>query len=224
MSKNRNILLLGGGALALLLLADLSAAGKLGPINTTSSSSTSSGASLSVKQYVQKYLPYAIEASKITGVPALVILIFAAVESAFGKHAPGNNFFGVKAGKSWTGAIQLLKTFECGKTGDPKRDGISDKIISIHAPGTAGAHPACSKKGLYTYRVYGKFRAFPTPLEGFIGFGKFLRDNTRYKKAFEYKNDPLQFGIEVLKAGYATAPSYQEAYRKMYAGMKPLVG
>jgi tape measure domain-containing protein len=36
----------------------------------------------------------------------------AALESGNGKHAPGNNFFGIKAGKSWTGDTQRLWTTE----------------------------------------------------------------------------------------------------------------
>lgn len=36
----------------------------------------------------------------------------AALESGWGKSAPGNNMFGIKAGKSWKGEVQNLKTWE----------------------------------------------------------------------------------------------------------------
>lgn len=36
----------------------------------------------------------------------------AALESGWGKSAPGNNMFGIKAGKSWKGEVQHLKTWE----------------------------------------------------------------------------------------------------------------
>lgn len=46
----------------------------------------------------------------------------AAIESNFGTKIPGNNFFGVKAGKSWTGPTQMLWTHETDK------DGVSHKV------------------------------------------------------------------------------------------------
>lgn len=52
------------------------------------------------------------EASKRTGVPASVIAAQAGLESRFGKSAPGNNYFGIKAGKSWSGGVQRLMTTE----------------------------------------------------------------------------------------------------------------
>lgn len=215
-ASKSNILLLGSGALALLLLADLQAAGKLTSNNTpTQSQTTSTGTFKGNADFVKKLYPYALAAQKATGIPAAVILSFAAIESAWGKKAPKNNFFGIKAGSQWKGETQLLKTFECGKTGNAKTDRIKDQIISVHAPNSQGAHAACSKKGYYTYRVYGKFRAYPTVSDGFIGFGQFIRANSRYKNALNYLNNPAQCGLEILKASYATAPSYKELYIKI---------
>lgn len=62
--------------------------------------------------FIEKYLPYAKKNEADTGVPALVTLSQAALESGWGSHAPGNNFFGIKAGKSWTGEVQNLMTTE----------------------------------------------------------------------------------------------------------------
>lgn len=44
--------------------------------------------------------------------PALAVTAQTALESGWGAHAPGNNFFGIKAGSSWTGDKQLLWTTE----------------------------------------------------------------------------------------------------------------
>lgn len=55
---------------------------------------------------------YAEEASRQTGVPASVIAAQAALESRYGKSAPGNNYFGIKAGGSWKGPTQRLMTTE----------------------------------------------------------------------------------------------------------------
>ncbi|HAV56605.1 MAG TPA: peptidoglycan hydrolase [Acinetobacter junii] len=63
-------------------------------------------------EFIKYYLPYAEENEKETGVPALATLAQAALESGWGQHAPGNNFFGIKAGKSWKGEIQVLTTHE----------------------------------------------------------------------------------------------------------------
>ncbi|MFO1462423.1 MAG: glucosaminidase domain-containing protein [bacterium] len=41
-------------------------------------------------------MPYALAAQRLTGVPASVSLAQAALESGWGKHAPGQNFFGIK--------------------------------------------------------------------------------------------------------------------------------
>lgn len=44
--------------------------------------------------------------------PALAVCAQTALESGWGAHAPGNNYFGIKATASWTGAKQLLWTTE----------------------------------------------------------------------------------------------------------------
>ena len=61
------------------------------------------------------FLSKAYSAARRAGLPdpaARVAAAQAALESNYGKSAPGNNFFGIKAGKSWKGATQKLKTWE----------------------------------------------------------------------------------------------------------------
>lgn len=48
----------------------------------------------------------------LTDAAARVMASQAAIESNYGKKAPGNNYFGIKAGKSWDGPTQLLTTHE----------------------------------------------------------------------------------------------------------------
>ena len=50
-----------------------------------------------IAHFVATYKPYAIETERKTGISYLFILAQAALESAWGTHAPGNMFFGVKA-------------------------------------------------------------------------------------------------------------------------------
>lgn len=61
------------------------------------------------------FLSTAYTAARLAGLPdtqARLAASQAALESGFGRRAPGNNFFGIKAGKNWTGKRQNLKTWE----------------------------------------------------------------------------------------------------------------
>lgn len=51
--------------------------------------------------FIQSIMPHALEASQRTGVDPRIIIAQSAQETGWGKHAPGNNFFGIKShGKS----------------------------------------------------------------------------------------------------------------------------
>jgi flagellum-specific peptidoglycan hydrolase FlgJ len=155
------------------------------------------------------YAQAAKDSMRQTKVPASITLAQAALESQWGKSAPGNNFFGIKANTSWKGKTQKLKTWECGKTGNPTTDGIHDELIATYAP-TDPAHPTSMCVGKYAYRVYGLFRAYDTPAEGFTDHGQFLRDNSRYKPCF-LSTTAAGFARELQKAGYASDPTYAKA-------------
>lgn len=75
------------------------------------------------KEFVKQYFFEAFQSQIRTGVPVLVTLAQAALESGWGKYAKGNNFFGIKAGKSWQGETQVLKT----------KEEIEGKVIQIEA-------------------------------------------------------------------------------------------
>lgn len=61
--------------------------------------------------FIRRMTPFALEASKATGVDPRIIIGQAAVESNYGKSAPGNNYFGIK------GPGQSLATTEYGPNG-----------------------------------------------------------------------------------------------------------
>jgi flagellar protein FlgJ len=67
---------------------------------------------MSPTDFFHKYYDLAKQASANTGVSALLIMAQAALESGWGEHAPENNFFGIKADKSWTGAKRAVATHE----------------------------------------------------------------------------------------------------------------
>lgn len=62
-------------------------------------------------EFVQQVYEAAIRAG-LTDPAARVMASQAALESNYGQSAPGNNIFGIKAGKSWTGDTQVLTTHE----------------------------------------------------------------------------------------------------------------
>ena len=57
--------------------------------------------------FIDKYKQYAIDVMEKTGVPASVTLAQAALESGWGQHSPGYNFFGIK-GEGPAGSQNLM--------------------------------------------------------------------------------------------------------------------
>ncbi|MEM6263703.1 MAG: glucosaminidase domain-containing protein [Bacteroidota bacterium] len=69
---------------------------------------TSFAQSASVEQYISTYKSIAISEMKRTGVPASITLAQGILESGFGTSklaVKGNNHFGIKADKTWSGPV-----------------------------------------------------------------------------------------------------------------------
>lgn len=148
------------------------------------------------KEFVQEYLPYAKQTEEKTGIDARFTLAQAALESGWGKHAPGNMFFGVKAVKSTPNAKrQLLTTTEYFT--DDKQEYRFPEVIRIIKEG---------KRFKYTVKDW--FRKYESPEESFTDHAQFFFDNKRYRTALDFRSDPYKFAEEIAKAGYATAPDY----------------
>jgi flagellum-specific peptidoglycan hydrolase FlgJ len=158
--------------------------------------------------FVKMFYHSAVKAERETGVPGLVILAQAALESGWGEKAPGNMFFGIKAGTKWTGKKQLISTREVHSTRDVKYP----EIISI----TKRAD------GKYDYRVKDWFRAYDNAADSFADHGRFLRDNPRYAKAFQ-TSDPESFVEAVAAAGYATDPNYAKTLKNIIASLRKVM-
>jgi len=62
--------------------------------------------------FLEAIRPHAEAAAARLGVAPELVAAHAALESGWGRHAPGNNMFGIKAGGSWQGAVQALATLE----------------------------------------------------------------------------------------------------------------
>lgn len=204
---NSNIILLGGAAALGIFILSTPTKAALPFVPSTTPSKTPT-------DFINKYYSLAVASEYATGVPALVTLAQAGLESAWGRSAFGNNFFGIKASKSYPGLTQKLKTWECSKT--------SDELIQVFEPNTPGSNASCNSANKKSYRVYSKFRAYPSAKEGFIDHGRFLKENKRYSKAFQYK-EPSQFAVEVARSGYATAPNYAEVLVQTIINIKKVL-
>jgi len=79
----------------------------------------STDATASSKEFVNRVWPHAVEVSRSTGIPPQFLVAHSALESGWGKSeirqadgSPSHNLFGIKAGKSWTGATVEATTTE----------------------------------------------------------------------------------------------------------------
>jgi flagellum-specific peptidoglycan hydrolase FlgJ len=172
-----------------------SAATSTPPLTAPAATSKAQGATSTAAKFVAAYGAAARASEAANGVPALVTLGQAALESGWGRHAPRFNFFGIKArGSDPEATRQLLRTREVFSDRNRK----FPEIISI----TPRAD------GKFDYIVKDWFRAFPDAASGFKGHGEFLVRNKRYARAFTLAADPYAFAAEVARAGYATDPNY----------------
>lgn len=150
---------------------------------------------LSRKDWIDKNAPFAIEATRGTGIFPETLLAMAIVESqgkVNGRWFPGaglvarkaNNFFGIKKGVNWKGPTINLPT-----------PGDADKIS--------------------TFRVYSDFE------ESARDYVNFLKINQRYTKAgvFNAPNYQEQI-ISIARAGYAEAPNYAQVITSVANNVK----
>ncbi|WP_116790144.1 glycoside hydrolase family 73 protein [Flavobacterium psychrotrophum] len=148
-------------------------------------------------EFVNQYLPYARQTEAKTGISAIAILAQAALESGWGKAAPGNMFFGVKDTDGINGNEQLLTTTEYSRRADLK----FPHIISVTPIVRNGVK-------MFRYKVKDYFRKYDSPEECFTDHARFFLKNKRYTEALTVKHNPYLFIDAISKAGYATAPNY----------------
>jgi hypothetical protein len=165
-----------------------------------------SGRKLTPAQFVAAYGGAARASQAANGVPALVTLAQAALESGWGAKAAGFNFFGIKAKASDPPEKrQLWRTREVL----PNPNGKFPEIISITK----------RPDGRYDYVVRAWFRVFPDVTTAFQEHGAMLARVSNYRKAFAHTNDPYAFATEIARGGYATDPSYE---RVLHSVMKTI--
>ncbi|MFJ1490499.1 glycoside hydrolase family 73 protein [Capnocytophaga canis] len=154
-----------------------------------------------IKTFVEKYKEFALATEQKTGIKAVFTLAQAGLESGWGKSAPGNMFFGVKATKNTPKEKrQLLRTTEI----------LSSPNVAF--PEIISVSPLPS--GKYRYVVKDWFVRYDSPEDCFTDHANFFFRNKRYAKALAVKQNPYKFAEEIAKAGYATAPNYAESLKK----------
>lgn len=150
-------------------------------------------------EFILLHYPNACATETKTGISAVAILAQAALESGWGKAAPGNMFFGVKDTDGVNGNEQLLTTTEYSRR------------IDLRFPHILSVTPVVRNgQKWYKYVVKDYFRKYDTAEDCFTDHAKFFLRNRRYAKAVKYGADTYKFIEAIAEAGYATDPSYAE--------------
>ncbi len=121
-------------------------------------------------------------ASRQSGIPHLLIMAQAALESGWGQREiltaegkPSHNLFGIKAGKTWKGSVTNITTTEY-----------------------IGGEPT---------KIQDSFRVYDSYVEAITDYVTLLTENPRYTKVAQSAT-PEQGAYSLQDAGYATDPGY----------------
>lgn len=165
------------------------------------------------KEFVKTLYTFAKACEDKTGINALVILAQAALESWWGRFAPGNMYFGVKDVDGLNGNEQLVLTTEYSRRPNctPKEVGLVD-IISVR-PVMVGGKP------FFKYRGNSYFRKYETPEGSFIDHANLFLRAKVYAPAMAVKQDPIKF-IDAMAPYYATAPDYADILKSVLNTIK----
>lgn len=154
------------------------------------------------KEFIKAYGSFAKQTQAKTGIPALAILAQGALESGWGKVAPGNAIFGIKDTDGVNGNEQLLTTTEYSRSATAKFPRII-KVVPVLRNG----------QKWFKYTIQDYFRKYATPEGSFTDHAQFFLKNPRYGLALAVRHDPYKFIDEIAKAGYATAPGYADTLK-----------
>ena len=143
-------------------------------------------------EFVNRVWPYAVEASRSTGVPPQFLVAHSALESGWGRSeirradgSPSYNLFGIKAGKNWNGATADTTTTEY-VNGQPQQ-------------------------------LVERFRAYGSYEEAFRDYANLLRNNARFGAVIG-SQDGTEFAKRLQQAGYATDPMYADKLSRIING------
>lgn len=152
----------------------------------TSALSAPPAAAVDTAAYIALAAKPAQAAQKELGVPASVTIAQSIIESGWGRSGlttKYNNYFGIKC-------VAVVSPYQKGCVRLPSYE--------YYGPGNK---PVLQVSG---------FRTYASMEMSFKDHGYLLSSLSRYRKAFDYKDDPDQFIREVHKAGYATDKTYAQ--------------
>lgn len=144
--------------------------------------------------FIAKLLVPARIIGQNTGIPYMLILAQAALESGWGKREirtengqQSFNVFGIKAGKNWKGKSTNILTTEY----------IDGKEVKIKD----------------SFRVYSSY------MDAISDYSKLLTKNKRYRTVINAKSAE-EAAIEIQKSGYATDPNYSKKLTQLIQQFK----
>lgn len=161
-------------------------------VNATAAPAAATEMPANSKEFVNRVWPYAVEASRSTGVPPQFLVAHSALESGWGRSeirradgSPSYNLFGIKAGKNWNGATADTTTTEY-VNGQPQQS-------------------------VERFRAYGSYE------EAFRDYANLLRNNARFGAVIG-SQDGTEFAKRLQQAGYATDPMYADKLSRIING------
>ena len=86
----------------------------------------------------------------------------------------------------------------------------ANNFFGMKGSGPAGSVTVRTREVVNGHSIYinAAFRKYHNAQESFADHGNLLKNASRYRPAFAYKNNPEQFAREIQKSGYATDPHY----------------
>lgn len=111
-----------------------------------------SGSTPTTKEFVSTYTESAYKIGQENGIPWEIIMAQAGLESGWGKSGltqKANNFFGIKAGSSWTGQTVTMPTKEQTKSGASYKVNAAFRVYASPAEGFQGYADLILKNKIY---------------------------------------------------------------------------
>jgi flagellar protein FlgJ len=147
---------------------------------------------VAIDSFIRKFQPYADKIAAQTGINAESILAQAGLETGWNEAPKGWNFFGIKTGKSWTGARVLIRTKEV----------LSSPSVAFPKVYKVTKRP----DGKYLYDVDDWFRSYAGPAESFADWAAVVQRS--FPGAWAVRGDKAKFAAALASGGYATGDNY----------------
>lgn len=147
---------------------------------------------MAIDSFIRKFQPYADKIAAQTGINAESILAQAGLETGWNEAPKGWNFFGIKTGKSWTGARVLIRTKE---------------VLSSPSVAFPKVYKVTKRAdGKYLYDVDDWFRSYAGPAESFADWAAVVQRS--FPGAWAVRGDKAKFAAALAAGGYATGDNY----------------